>query len=297
MLSTKTLASIAGLLKIKPDDLKKAIEDQKEADVEGFDEAKLQSFTTDELTTRDTNVVAAKKPEIEKAAKEILIKDLKTQAGLEFEGKDPAKFVTEFKNKIVKDSKIEPNAKVQELETQISVLKTSIATHEDNVKLAKAEAETAKLDSRILASLPENRNKSLSDSDYLLLIKNRMKIENVDNQELVKNDKGEVFRDTKAAPMVLKDAIAEVFTKTTGWTAEPEKGGRGGGSSNPGAGGSAGTPTSYSEAVKQWTDQGKSMNSPELATWVGKLQTDNKSFVMDLDKAVGESAPSGSDSK
>ena len=146
-------------------------------------------------------------------------------------------------------------------------------------------ADGALLDSRILAHLPADRNKGFSDQDYLTLIKNRIKADAIDGKEVFRDSKGEVIRDPKlVGPLALPEVLTEVFKATPNWLEKPDtKGGRGGGNSGPGAGGSGNTPVKWSEAKEAWEAQGKNINQAEFSTYVAGLAAENKAFEMDLD--------------
>lgn len=280
-IAKKTLEKLATLAKVKLEDLEAAQKDAAEKEIEIPDG--LQTFTTEELTTRDENNKTASKSEHIRAGKEIMIKELKTKAGLEYDGKDPETFVTNFKEHVIKEAKINPDARVKELESQVTTLRGNISNLEKAQQAAEANALKATQDARILASLPANRNKDISDADYLLLVRNRMSIETVDGKELIKDSKGEVIRDKIAGPKALADALTDIFGSTTGWISKADpKGGRGGGSSEPPGGGGGGEPKSYSEAEEAWKAQGKHVNEAGFSTYVASLAEKNKDFVMDI---------------
>jgi hypothetical protein len=296
MLNQKTIASIAALLKVEPAVLTAAIKDEKEVSVKvkgadgaevDFDHIGLHVLTDAELAARDTNVKETSRQGFIDAGKEIVIKELKTKAGITLEGKDPDKFLSAVQAKALEDAKIKPDAKVKELEDQIALLKASSGSNDAKVAELQRQLDTERLDKSILTHLPP-RNSAISDEDYLLLVKARIQPETVDGKVVYKNASGEVIRDTKSAlPKGLKDVIVDVFASSPAWapTQEPGKGGRGGGNSGSGGSGGTGeTPTSYSAALKEWTASGKSANSAEFSTFISKLQTDNKDFVLDIDK-------------
>ncbi len=289
------LKTIAALLKVKEEDLTAAIKAEGEVDLSGYNPTGLQVFTTEELSTRDTNVKEASKSEHINAGKEIAIKELKQASGIEFPGKDPAKFLEEFKGKVMKEAKIPTDAKVTELETQITTLKGNLSAAEQKATDAENRASQAALDARILSSLPAERNPALSDADYLLLVKNRIAIETIDGKEVVKSTAtGQAFRNQKAEALDLGSALGEVFKATPGWVGgkAQDKNGRGGsGSGGPGGGsGDTNVPTTFSEAKKAWIESGKSPNAAEFSVYVNKLQTENKDFKMDIENvsASGE---------
>jgi hypothetical protein len=281
MLKATTIAAMAALLKIKPEDLTEAIKKTEEVDLPI--EEGLQTFTPTELSTRDTTIKDTGKNEHIKAGKEIAIKELKQAAGVEFEGKDPAKFVTEFRTHVIKEAKIPEAEKVTELTTQVTTLKQTLAQKEAEVAQAATRVTEAQREAKILASLPAERNPAFSDSDYLLLIKNKIQVDTVDGKEVFKGPDGQILRDKTAQPLGLEAVVKGVFDASPTWLGGGGgKGGRGGGNTPPPAGGSGGTPVSYSEAVAQWEASGKSINQGEFAAHLQDLQTKNAAFVMDL---------------
>lgn len=282
MLSKKTLDSIASITKLKAEDITAAIADTKEVDL--TIEEGIQTFTPAELTARDATQKDAGKSEHIKAGKEIAIKELKTVTGLEFTGKDPAQFITEYKAKVLADAKIPEAEKVTELTSQITILKNNLTLAEQNLTKEKENTAGALRDTRILANLPAERNKALEDQDYLLLIKNRIHFETLDGVEVYKDGKGEIIRDPKTAkPLDLATVVKTTFEGTPGWIGgDPGKPGRGGKSDPPGGGGTGGKPVKYSEAVIEWEAQGKNINQGEFSIYLSGLQAENKTFEMDL---------------
>jgi hypothetical protein len=311
MFDAKTYASIAGLLKTTPEILKAAAEAKEEVTVKvkrknaaGAEEdveidkavAGLQVFTPEELTARDTNTKEAGKSGYITAGKEIAIKELKEKTGIEFSGKDPEKFLAEYKTHVLKEAKVNPDARVTELETQLNLVKTTSSGHEAKVKDLERQISEAVMDREILSNMPA-RNPDISDNDYLLMIRSRVKAETVDGKTMFKDASGNVLRNKQdASPLDLKTVVGDMFAANKGWSAPAAGGtgkdGRGGGNSGGGTGGAGGgsgdTPISYSQAVKAWQGSGKNIQSGEFATYLGTLQKDNKDFKMDLENVVNE---------
>jgi ribosomal protein S28E/S33 len=303
MLSQKTLASIASVLKVPAEALKAAIEAKEETEVkvklkEGDKDVEkdadftgIQTFTADELTTRDNNVKESVKGGYHTAGRELAIKEIKEKVGLDFEGKKIETLVEKFSEKVLKDAKINPDAKVTELQEQIKVLKENQTGSSGQVTQLQTELAAARRESKILASLPA-RNPAIPDEDYLLLIKNKIQVEVVDGKEIYKDAAGNAFRNKDASAMDLKGVLGEVFTKNPGWAAPKDpKDGRGGGNSNPGGAGSGGTPVKYSEAAAAWIGEGKSINSADFTLHIGKLKEANKDFEMDLTTPITATPP------
>lgn len=297
-----TLASIAALLKVPVAELERVAKDPNEVDItvkvkEGDKEVdkvadftSLQAFTTEELATRDTNLKESSKGGNITAGKEIAMKEFKTLAGVELEGKDPGKILEAIKTKTLTEAKIPEAEKVKELNTQLDLLKGQLLTKDQEILSVKGQATEATRDARILASLPANRNPAISDGDYLLMIKARIKVKDVDGNEVYQNEKGEDIRDNLAKPKGLVDVVKDVFTTNAAWNVPGGAGkdGRGGFNSKTAAG-TGGVPTSLKEAQEQWVAQGKSLNdSAGLGAWVSELQKENKDFVLDVSEAAGE---------
>lgn len=278
-ISAKTLATLAALAKVDVKALEDAQKDASEKDVEIA--ADLTSFTAADLQARDQNNKESGKSGYITAGKEIAIKDLKAKAGLEYDGKDIETFLNKHKEAVLKEAKVNPDQRVQDLQQQVDTLRQTQTRLEGELTQAKTAGEISNRNAKILANLPKNRNASLSDEDYLLLINNRLKFETVDGKEQIKGPDGQVYRNQKAEALGLSEVLTEVFTKTAGWLAAPGKDGRGG-KGDPPPGGGGGEPASYTEAEKAWIEQGKSTNSAEFTTYVSSLASKNKEFKMDI---------------
>lgn len=303
MLSQANYAAIAAVLNVTPEALKAAVEAKEEVGIKVADPADatkqvdadftgLKAYTPAQIAELETNTKNNVKGPFHQAGRELLVKELKTKAGVEVEGKDADAVLKAIQEKAIADAKLPVDEKVKQLEAQLETVRTTAAGHETKVKGLEKERDEARFDSRILASLPK-RNNALSDADYLMLVKSRM-IREVDAQgkETFKNPAtGGLFQDGMAKAFDLKGTIEAIFKDQTGWaeTTPDPKSGRGGGSSRPP--GAGGIPTSLKEAQDQWLSEGKSLNDPGLVTWVGKLQADNKDFVMNLEETVGQPAP------
>lgn len=277
MLSEKTIKAFAALAKIKEEDLKKAIADEKETDVaipEG-----LSVFTKEELEERDNN----SRSDGITTGKEIGIKEVKKAAGLpdDAPSKDPAKVAQAIMDKANAESKTKPDEKVKELTTQLDLLKKSMEEKEGEIGKLKNEITGAGLDRQILTSLPKNRASTLTDAEYLTLIKSAISIEQVDGSITVKKD-GQVLRNnTTMAPISLNDAINNLFTERK-WVeaAGSPAGGRGAGDAS---GGGAGAFTKRSEVIAHYEKMGKSVNGAdgqEIIQKLAELKKADESFDM-----------------
>ncbi|MDP4151187.1 MAG: hypothetical protein Q8943_17405 [Bacteroidota bacterium] len=277
MLKAADIKKIAGLLKVKAEDLTTAIKDDKEVEFAVPDG--LTTLTTDELETRDKN----QKEDGIKAGKEIGIKEVREKAGLESSvGKDPEKIAAAIGAKALADAKIEPDKKVKLLEEQVAQLQGSLTKKDGEIATIKQTASSIAKDRKLLAAFPKNRADILSDEQFLTLVKGELSIDEVDGKEVVKKG-GEVLRDAATKnPLTLEAAVTSLFKESKGWLAE---GGAGGGGASGGRGGGDGgkqpTFTKKSEVIKHYEDQGKSVNGAagvEIANKLSELKKANPDF-------------------
>jgi len=266
MLKKETIDKIAGLLKIDSKALTEAITATEEKDITLTD---LQVFTTDELTTRDTAQKAEGKREGESAGKdagrEIAVKEIKKAFGIEIEGKDIPKVVEAVKTQLAKGD--------EGLKQQVELLQGKLGEKDAEVARLASVAESVKLDTQLMGLFPKNRAETISDSEYLTLLKSSLSIETVDGKQVVKKG-GEILRDTKTTnPLPLADAVAGYFTERKWLAPDGTPGGRGGKDTPPG-----GKAAKMSEAVKAWEDAGKNPASAEFQAHINVLAKENANF-------------------
>lgn len=263
-LKKETLNRLAALAKVKPEDLEKALKDEKEVDLEITEG--LQVFTTEELDQRDKN----QKDEGIKVGKEIGIKDVRKAAGFEDGGpKDPAKLVQAIAEKSIKDANIKPDEKVTQLTEQVTLLQKTLGEKDAEVAKANGIAAGVALDRKILTAFPKNRASTLTDDEYLTLIKSSHNFKEQDGA-IITEKEGKPLRDPKTQnPLSITDAMTGLFNERKGWLSAGEEKpaeGRGGKDSMP-----AGGFTKKSEVIKHYEDQGVSMNGQEGQQVVNKL--------------------------
>ncbi len=271
-LKAETIAVICNKLKIPKEDFEKALNEEAEVDIT-IDES-LQVFTKTEVEARDRNTADENK----KIGIEIGSKNVRKAAGLPDEiGKDPAAIAAAIVKKAVDDAKIEPSAKVMRLNEQITQLQQVITDKDEEVNSLKLQTANAKRESEMIGYLPKNRSESLTDSEYIALIKGIITVEECDGAVLVKNEKKETIRHpTTKDPIGVKEAIAGIFESRKGWLQE-------GGPIPPSGRGGKDTPpkgttfTKLSDFTKQWqeTNQGKSINGMEYQAAQEKAIKDN----------------------
>lgn len=269
MLKQATLEAIAKLAKIKPEDLKAAIEDEKEADL-AVDE-KVQSFTEDELGTLKSNSYKEGKT----AGVEIAVKDVKEELKLEFQGKSVKGLVEAAQKKAVEDAKIPANEQVKELTTKLATLQNTITEQDKKLADKEQEVEGIRIKSELYKVIPAGG--TLENDEVIELMKLKgYAFEQKDGKTVVKLN-GEVQNDKLGNPLAAKDIITG-FMKEKKLIADES-----GGGGPEGRGGDTKPPvkfTKFSELKKHYESKGISTMGQEFNEAVQKAVADNKDFDM-----------------
>lgn len=276
MLKEEIQKEIASLLKIDEKAFLEAIKSDKEAEItipKG-----LQVFTAQELTTRDDNQKKLGYSDGKEAGLDIFIKEQKQKHGLDFEGKDPEKFVTSLKDRVLADAKVEPNAQLKEKEAMITKLQGTVQEYENKYKTLEQEkkemAKKGKLTKVVPANLP-------FDADEVLMsMESRgYSFEEDEKGNIIPKKNGEVIRDDKTQnPLDHKAVINDYVVNERKWVKsteeDPPKKGRGDGSDRR----TAGVLSSMKAAKEEWQAQGKSINSADFKAFVDDAAKNNKEF-------------------
>lgn len=268
----ETLAKIAALLKLQEADLEAKIKSDQEEDIEI---PELQTFTADEITARDAAQVLVGKKEGEKEGeskgKELVVKELKKNFGVEFDGKDMAKLTEALKTQFQKGD--------DAIKQQVALLQTQLAEKDTLIEQTRRQASEAIFDAQLLGFMPSNRKSvadgGFTDQEYLSAIKANLQFEHTDSGVLVKKG-GEVVRDSKTTnPLPAADVVKGYFTERK-WAVESDPGGgRGGGS------GKAGNAiTKLSELQSRYEAEGKSIVSAEFQREALEMKKANPDFDM-----------------
>jgi hypothetical protein len=269
------IEKLAKLAKLTPDELTKAINDEKEVDIAIDD--KLAVFTEDELTARDTNNQTIGKKlgesEGETKGKELAVKAIKTKIGITDTTKEVDKVADLIQAKIGNDTA---------LQDQIKLLQKDVSAKEQEVLTYKQQAEAASVDTELLSYLPQNRSKVFQTSEHLLLVKTNLEF----TQEGVKDKTtGEILRDpTTKNALDKKTAIETFYTKRAGLleTQQQQQGGRGG--TDTGGNGKA---KNLGELRRQWQKDNPGVDPlhESFQMVVRKELKDNPDLVMEDDGA------------
>lgn len=274
MLKKETITKIASMLKLPEADLTAALSATEEVDVklpEG-----LVVLTADELSSRDRTTEKKGYDKGSEASVEMLIKEQKRNLGLEFEGKDPEKFVEALKAKVLADAKVEPSAALQEKENVIAGLRTNLQKLEAEKNEVLSNVAKIKVESTVARAIPANLIAGVEPDEVLLTMRHKgYEFEEKDGQ-IVAKKAGEVLADTALRPLPIQDVIKGYVTER-GWLdtgGGAGKEGRGGSHSRPGTG----VPTKLSEAEAAWKASGKNAGTADFQAHVEGLVKENPSF-------------------
>lgn len=198
--------------------LSKAITSDKE---ETIDLPEGRFLTTDNESKLLDNHGKTKYNEGKTAGSEITIKELKEKTGLEFEGKDADKFVSEFKTSILKDAKIEPEKKVKELQSSLEKLqnqyKTDLSTKDSELQRLQGSLQQQKTISQLSTIIPE-LSSGVSKQDAITLFNAQFEIK---EDGIYKG--GELLKDNLQNPMTLEQSVND-FLSEKGWNAQTPTG-------------------------------------------------------------------------
>jgi hypothetical protein len=214
----ESLQKLLVRLKIAEDDAKakELIDAQEEKDIAVPDTLKI--YTVDEFTTATANL----KNEGIKIGKEIGIKELKEKAGLDFEGKDPEKFITEFKASVQKESNISVDDKVKDRDKTINELKAALKKEQDEKTDALKTKDQIVNDTNLLRKLPKDRDDRFEDDHWLNVVKSELQVSIEDGKEIVKDRQGNVIKDAQFNPVSYETAVSDLF-KTKKWIKAQEQ--------------------------------------------------------------------------
>lgn len=215
-----------------------------------------------------------------KIGKDLLVKDLKEKHKLDFEGKDPDKFLEAFKASVLKEEGASVDEKVKSRDKTINELKEAL----NNEKTARQQAEVKysqkEKDDALRKHLPKNRDPRFTDEQYLRLLKDELEFTEEEGKPIVKKN-GNVLKDEQFNTRDYASVIAEHFTASK-WIADDSSGGggedvhgRGGGNGKPPAPGKFANTKEFREYLEKNNIPFSSQQANEL---LQKAMADNKDF-------------------
>lgn len=152
--------------------------------------------------------------------REMLFKEMSKEAGID-KVQDSESFIASFKAHILKDAKIEPAKKVEELTADFKELqgnyKKDKLSWEEKESSYLGQISKIKTNQSILSLLPELSN-GISKSDAITLFNANYQVK---DDGIYKN--GELLKDGNLEPFKLEEVL-NGFIKEKGWTKEDRRG-------------------------------------------------------------------------
>ena len=212
MIKKDSILKMAALLKMDAAAVTAAFDNKEEVDVKVTEG--LNIFSADELSQREAQVKAG----AAEAAQDILIKTMKEEAGLAYDGqgsKDPKRFVTELTKKAVTEAKIPVDKKVEELTTTAEALRTKLMEAQKLVQDKDTQMRVSKHDTILLTNTIHLKPDNFTNDEWIGLIKaGGISLEDTEAGGVVVKRGGEIVKDTKLLKEVPVDkALADFVTE------------------------------------------------------------------------------------
>lgn len=224
-------------------------------------------YSKDEFSTFTGNLKKTSYDEGKIAQEEMLVKAAKERNALSFEGKSFEKYEESLKAKIIEDAKIEPNQKVQTLESDLAKLQRNYNSLTDDFDAYKNDITTketrSKKDNLLMSLMPDNL---LVDKETsLIALKKRTGID-VDFSETGKPLQlvnGEIQKDKSLEPMQIDKDFIKSNLETLGLL-KIKEGGRGELDETKGGAGS------YTAFIKEMETNGVNQGSEKFQVELNK---------------------------
>ena len=226
----ENLSELAKFVKGGEDVLQKAINSEDNVSLEFVD----GRFVTDsELDSLKENVKKDAKKEGQTIGYDFAMKDLKSDFGLELEGKDRSKIVEAIKSGILAEANKKPDAKIAELNQSLENLR---GEYERTVKDKDGEINTYKTklkDISIMSELQRNipEINGIKNNHFATLVKTEYDFDFDESGQMVVKKNGNTLKDKMEKPIPVKDVLTD-FATQNGWTSTS---GRGGGNQTGGS--------------------------------------------------------------
>ncbi len=265
MLSEKTIESMAGMLKLNVEELTKGISSEDEVNI---DMPSLKVFTTKDYDTLLDNHGKIRYDAGKLAGNEMSLKNLSEEIGIDTV-KNAKHFVETFKVKILEEAKVEPNNKIQELETSISNLQ-GVITEKDNAMNTlsnRVKTNEQKFTVRsLIPTLPENIGINTEEATTLFFTGLEIKDDGV-----YKN--GVLQKDHLENPITLEQSVKD-FVSSKGWDKKNPVG-RGGGNQ----GGGTPNPKTYEDFLETIGGKGWAEGSAEANALLQDIAKENPEIL------------------
>ena len=162
--------------------------------------------TNAELLARDENL---KSTNIN-VGKELLIKELKTKAGLDYTGegsKDPDKFITEYSKKVAESLGKSEGEKVAEANKVIEALRKNLETAQKEKGDLINSQKQATVKQKYLENTLDKKPENFTNDEWITLLTMGVQLDEDGGIEVAKKG-GEIMRDPiTQKPLAIKDAL------------------------------------------------------------------------------------------
>jgi len=200
------------------------------------------------------NIADAEYKKGKTAGEEMLIKGIREQHKLEFEGKSADKLVEALKIQAINEAKIEPDKRIQELEADKQKLLTNYQTVEKEFTtfkdtIAQKEARQKK-DSELIKAIAKHETTLDAETTAIVLKSKGVDVDFDEAGQLVALLNGQVAKSDKTLQPLPIDEIISLQLKQTNLL-KPRTGGNGGGD-EPGKGNAS----DYDKFAKLMAEQG-----------------------------------------
>lgn len=264
-MNKKVIEQLAGTLKLDAKLLAKSLE----SDTDSTLELPKVFFDTD-ITTIKENFGKEKYDEGAKVSREKTMKELSDLAGFEERVKDKEGFIKAFKEKIVSDSSIEPNKKVEELNSSVAKLQGLILDEQNKYTDLKGSYELKEKRFKVSSIIPDVSEKaglSKDEATSLFFLSHEIKEDGI-----YKN--GEKLKGDVENTLSLEDSV-KLFVSEKSWDLEPAPRGRGG---NPKPD-SVDTPTTLDEFETLAKSKNYSVGSREYNSLLAEAVKENPEII------------------
>jgi hypothetical protein len=183
-----------------------------------------QFFTEDELKARDTATQKEGYNSGKAAGEEMLVDKIKKDEGLQFEGKKVDKLIPALKAKYEDEKGKDVDQKVKDRDARITALTESLNQASGKLETISTEYSGYKADMELLTALPQNRNSSLTQQEWIFRLKqNGVKLEEVEGKKVVRINGDIVLNDKDKKPLPVDTALENLFKSKEGWLAQPQQ--------------------------------------------------------------------------
>lgn len=235
-------------------------------------------FKPADFELRLQNERAAEATTVKKTERDALVKEIKTKLNITATGERVGDIVAAVQAQITADG----GTKLTALQEQVNALTKDKETLTANLTEQQQVAKKAQFQAGLVAKMPANRTKIMTDEERIMALERVFQFEEVDGKVVVKRD-GKIVADSNThAPVALDKVIGDYFTERS-WLDAPGAGGAGGRGGGDRAGGGAGGGKTLTDVKASWiaANPGKNPNSSEFMDHLNTIAAADKTFDYD----------------